>query len=78
MNTLKKLFPSAFTANSLTAFIIALVIYVLIDVICGGVIGLLVKIPLIGVIFSILGSLIGIYALIGVILSFLVFLKIVK
>lgn len=78
MDTLKKFFPHAFKANELKEFIIALVIYVLIDVVCGFVIGLLANIPLIGMLFSILGAVVGLYALVGVVLSILVFVKVVK
>lgn len=78
MDMLKKFYPHAFKANDLTPFIVALVIYVLIDVVCGAIIGLLAKIPLIGILFSILGSVIGLYALVGIVLSILVFVKVVK
>lgn len=78
MDTLKKFFPQAFKSKELNSFIISLIIYVLIDVICGFVIGLLAKIPLIGIIFSILGSIVGLYALIGIILSVLVFVKVIE
>ena len=78
MDNVKKLFPFAYKANEPTAFIVALVIYVLIDVVCGLVISLLAKIPIIGIVFSILGSVIGLYALIGIILSVLVFVKVLK
>lgn len=40
--------------------------------------GLLAKLPLIGIIFSLIGSLVGLYALVGVVLSILVFVKVVK
>lgn len=56
----------------------ALVIYVLIDVVCGFVIGLLAKIPVLGIIFSLLGSIVGLYALVGIVLSILVFVKVLK
>ena len=78
MDTLKKFFPHAFKATELKDFIIALIIYVLIDIVCGFVIGLLAKIPLIGILFSILGAVVGLYALIGVVLSLLVFVKVIK
>lgn len=78
MDILKKFFPSAFKATEVKAFIISLVIYVLIDIVCGFVIGLLAKIPVLGIIFSLLGSLVGLYALVGVVLSILVFVKVVK
>lgn len=78
MDTLKKFFPNAFKATELKAFIIALVIYALIDIICGFVIGILAKIPLVGILFSILGAVVGLYALIGIVLSILVFVKVIK
>ena len=78
MDLLKKYFPHAFKATELQSFIITLLIYVVIDIVCGFVIGLLAKIPLIGIIFSLVGSLVGLYALVGVILSVLVFVKVVK
>ncbi|MBQ8359943.1 MAG: hypothetical protein IJ030_00630 [Oscillospiraceae bacterium] len=78
MDILKKYFPHAFKATELTAFIITLIIYVLIDVVCGFVIGLLAKIPVLGIIFGLLGSLVGLYALVGIVLSILVFVKVLK
>ena len=78
MDMLKKFFPAAFKATELTPFIVSLVIYVLIDVVCGFVIGLLAKIPLLGVIFSLIGSLVGLYAFVGIVLSILVFVKVIK
>lgn len=78
MELLKKYFPFAFKATELTPFIVSLVIYVLIDVVCGVVIGLLAKLPIIGIIFSLLGAVIGLYALVGIVLSILVFVKVVK
>ena len=78
MDMLKKFFPNAFSAKELRAFIIALVIYVLIDIVCGFVIGLLAKLPIIGTIFGLLGSLVGLYAFVGIILSILVFAKVIK
>jgi len=78
MDMLKKYFPHAFKATELKEFIISLLIYVVIDIVCGVVIGLLAKIPLIGIIFSLLGAVVGLYALVGVVLSILVFVKVVK
>jgi len=78
MDILKKFFPNAFKSTELNPFIIALIVYVVVDVICGLVIGLLAKIPVIGILFSIVGSVIGLYALAGIILSILVFVKVIK
>ena len=78
MDILKKYFPHAFKATELSAFIITLIVYALIDVVCGFVIGLLAKIPIVGIIFSLIGSLVGIYALVGIVLAVLVFTKVLK
>ena len=75
---LKKYFPRAYKSKDLASFIVSLIIYALIDIVCGVVIGLLAKLPIIGIIFSLLGSLIGLYALVGIILSILVFVKVLK
>jgi len=77
MDVLKKVFPFSFKSNDLTGFIVALIFYVIICGICGAIIGFLTKIPLLGIIFSILGSVLGIYGLIGIILSVLVFVKVI-
>ena len=78
METIKRFFPHAFKAVELKPLIFSLVIYVLIDVVCGFIIGILAKIPLLGIVFSIIGTAIGLYALIGIILSILVFLNVIK
>lgn len=78
MDILKKFFPLSFKVEEIKSFIISLVIYAVIDVVCGFVIGLLAKIPLIGIIFSLIGSIVGIYALVGIVLSILVFVKVIK
>ena len=52
MDLLKKFFPHAFKATNLTAFIITLIVYVLIDVVCGFVIGLLAALPIVGIILA--------------------------
>lgn len=78
MDILKKVFPTAFKATDVKPLIISLIIYVLIDIVCGFVIGLLAKIPILGIIFSLLGSIVGLYALVGVVLSILVFVKVIK
>lgn len=75
---IEEVFPQAYKSTELTPFIVSLIIYVLIDVVCGFVIGLLAKLPILGVIFSLLGSLVGLYALVGVVLSILVFVKVLK
>lgn len=78
MDMAKKFFPHAFTAKELNSFIITLVIYILVDVVCGFVIGLLAKIPLVGIVFSAIGAIVGLYALVGIVLTILVFIKVIQ
>lgn len=78
MDMLKKFFPLSFKVEEVKSFVISLVVYVLIDLVCGFVISLLAKIPIIGIIFSLIGSLIGLYALVGIVLAILVFVKVIK
>ncbi len=78
MDMLKRFFPLSFKAKDLNALIVALIVYVVVDVLCGAVIGLLAKIPLIGLVFGILGTVIGLYAFIGIVLVLLVFFKVIK
>lgn len=80
MNTLKKLWPTPFKIEkgNLASFIIQLIIFVVICAVVGVLIGVLSSIPVIGVIFWILGSLMELYSIIGIVLCVLVFLDVVK
>ena len=78
MDILKKVFPHAYKATDLTPFIITLIIYALVAIVGGFVIGLLVKLPIIGIISTLVGSLVSLYALVGIVLSILVFVKVLK
>lgn len=78
MDILKKFFPLSFKVAETKDLVVSIVIYAIIDVVCGLIIGLLAKIPLIGILFSILGSVIGLYAVAGIVLSILVFVKVIK
>ena len=78
MDILKKVFPFSFKAKDRVPFIIAIIIYLVIDLVCGFARGLLSHIPVVNILTGILGTLLGLYGLIGIVLSILVFLKVVK
>lgn len=78
MDFLKKFWPFSFRAKDVSNLIISLLIYIVIDVVCGVVIGLLAKLPLIGWLFALAGSLVGLYAFVGIVVTVLVFLKVLK
>lgn len=78
MDTIKKLWPYSFKATDVKALIITIVIYIVADFVCGLVIGLLGKLPLLGFIFSLVGTVLGIYFFVGIVFAVLCFFKILK
>lgn len=78
MDTIKKFWPHAFKAVDVKSLIITILLYIVADVICGAVIGLLGKIPLLGILFSLVGAVLGIYFFVGIVFAVLSFFKILK
>lgn len=80
MDFLKTLWPTPFKIRpkDVVSFVIQLVIFIVICAVIGILIGVLAGIPIVGIIFSIVGALVELYGLIGIVLSVLVFLNIVK
>lgn len=78
MDFLKKYLPHAFKAKETNDFIVSLIIYAAVAIIGGAVIGLLSKLPIIGVVFTLVGAVVDVYALAGIALSILVFTKVIK
>lgn len=79
MDALKKIFPLAFgTKNGVVGLIINIIIHVVADAIAALAIALLSGLPLIGLIISLFGGLVGAYFTVSLVLSILNFLNIVK
>lgn len=80
MDYMKKFWPTPFTIKEkdITSFVIQLLMFVVICAVIGVLIGVLAKIAIIGIIFSIVGGLMELYGLIGIILCVLKFLGLVK
>ena len=86
MDLLKKIFPFSFNAKDVTALVIAIVLYLvggtLIDLVLALVFGLLSGIPLIGILFGILGwvvgTAVGAYCLVGLVLAVLTYFNLIK
>lgn len=74
MDLIKKIFPFSFKAADVVGLIISIVIYV----VAPTVLGILGNIPLIGFVFDILAWAAGIYCTIGIVLSILYFVKVIK
>lgn len=78
MEILKKLFPLSFQAQDMAQLIIYCLIYIVAGAVLGFVIGLLSKIPVLGLIFTLIASLVGIYIAAGLTILFLYYFKILK
>ncbi|MBQ4553272.1 MAG: hypothetical protein IJA59_10025 [Clostridia bacterium] len=78
MDMLKKIFPFSFKSKEVKDLVINIVIYLVASIVGGWLLGLLGGIPLLGVIFDLIGSLFGLYCLVGIVLAVLDFLKILK
>ncbi len=78
MDTLKKIFPLSFREPTTNNLVVTIIIYVVVSFVVGLVLGILGKIPLIGWIFTIVSSLVGLYCFIGIVLVVLFFLKVIK
>ena len=76
MQFLRSLWPTPFKIKKgdVVSLIIQLVIFLVVCAVVGWLIGLLSAIPILGIIFTLLGSLMEIYSLVGIILCVLKFL----
>ena len=79
MDILKAIWPLAFKVKQkdLVSFLIWLILGIVIIAVCGILIGLLASVPVVGIIFSILGSLVGIYSLVNIVLCILRFVAVI-
>ena len=80
MDMLKKLWPTPFKIErkNLTSFLVQLIIFIVVCAVVGVLIGVLRSIPILGIIFWIVGSLLEIYSIVGIVLCVLVFLDVIK
>ncbi len=78
MDFLNKVFPFSFKCTNKDSFIKALIIYIVAGIVAGVIIGLLAQIPVIGVLFGLMGYLAEVYVTAGIVLSILVFTKVIK
>lgn len=74
-----KYFPlSARAKKDVVGLIVSILLYIVVSAVLGFVFSLLSAIPLVGWIIGIIGSLVGLYCFVGIVVSILVFLKVVK
>ena len=79
MATLKKFFPISFKyLDTVKDLIIGIVIYLVAGAVAGVLLGILGAIPIIGLIFRIVGGLIGLYVFAGIVIQILLYTKVIK
>jgi hypothetical protein len=78
MELLQRIFPLSFGKKDLAGLIITILIYLVVGAVLGAVVALLTKIPIIGFIFALIGSLIGIYIFAGLVILILVYLNLLR
>lgn len=79
MDMLKKFFPLSFQPKAdVAALVINILIQLVVSVVAGWVVSIVAAIPLIGIIFGLVGSLLGLYFLAGIAISCLDYFKILK
>ncbi|MBQ8541026.1 MAG: hypothetical protein IJ435_06075 [Clostridia bacterium] len=79
MDMLKKLWPTPFkiAEKNVVSFLVQLVIFVVICAVVGWLVSVLAGVPVLGIVFSLVGALLEIYGLVGIILCVLKFIGIV-
>ena len=80
MDMLKKIWPTPFKIEekNVVSFIVQLIIFVVVCAVIGWLIGVLAGIPILGIIFGLIGAIVEIYGFGGIVLCILKFLGFVK
>ncbi len=79
MKLLKTAFPVSFSmVDNVTNLVIGILIYLVGGAIAGALLGLLSGIFIIGILFSLIGSVLGLYCLAGIVLEVLLYTKVLK
>lgn len=78
MDFIKSLFPVSLKACDLKGLLISILIYAIVNLLGGWVLGLLKNIPLVGFVFGVCGWILSVYCAVGIIVAILYFFKIVK
>ena len=78
LSSLRKYFPQAFASRDVRSLVITLITYAIFSFLAGIVLGLLSGIPILGIIFSVIGLMVELYCVAGIVLAILVFLKVVQ
>ena len=79
MDSLKKIFPLSFKyVGSAANLVIGILIYLLVGIVGGFVIGLTAIIPIVNIVCGLLGALLDLYVVAGIVIQLLVHCKVLK
>ena len=78
MDMIRKVFPYSLGAKEVKELVIKILVYLVVGVIIGFLIGILAKIPVLGLIFSLVGAVFDLYCFVGIILAVLDYMKVLK
>ena len=79
MDILKKYFPYSFKAKAdISALAINIVIHIVVGVVVGFILSLIANLPLMGLLTGIVGTIVEAYLFVGIVLSALDYLKLLK
>lgn len=79
MDTIKKLFPFSFKEKKTVGeLVVNIIIHALVGLVAGILIGLLSRIPVVGILVALVGGLVDIYITAGIVFSVLNYCKVVK
>ena len=82
MEFIKKFWPFSFNTQDVKQLVIKAIIYVVIDIVVGALIGianaLLVDVPVVPALLTLVASLVGVYVTAGLVFLFLSYFKVLK
>lgn len=78
MEFLKKVWPFSFETKDVTNLVVKAILYVLFLTVASVLMGVLSNVAVINVIFYVLGSLVDLYVLVGLVVLFLSYFKVLK
>ena len=80
MDMLKKFFPFSYKVRvkNVTDLVVSLLIYIVVGAVAGVVLGFLGGIPVVGLVFQLIGTVLSLYTTVGIVLAVLVFLDVLK
>lgn len=78
MDMIRKVFPYSLGAKEVKELVIKVLVYLVVGVVVGFFIGILAGIPVLGLIFRLVGTVVDLYCFVGIILAILDYMNVLK